>query len=63
MYQLTRQEFAILRLQIETSSLHGGRRYMPYAFIQEGIACKFGQQATMTNNVSIRPTLFGKFAG
>jgi hypothetical protein len=38
MYQLTRQEFAILRLQIETSSLHGGRRHMPYAFTQEGIA-------------------------
>ena len=38
MYQLTRKEFANLRFQIGTSSLHGGRRYLPYAFTQEGIA-------------------------
>jgi hypothetical protein len=38
MYQLTRQEFADLRFQFGTSSLHGGRRHMPYAFTQEGIA-------------------------
>jgi hypothetical protein len=36
--QLTRQEFANLRFQFGTSSLHGGRRHMPYAFTQEGIA-------------------------
>ena len=38
MYQLTRQEFANLRFQFGTSSFHGGRRHMPYAFTQEGIA-------------------------
>jgi hypothetical protein len=38
MYQLTRQEFASLRFQFGTSSFHGGRRHMPYAFTQEGIA-------------------------
>jgi hypothetical protein len=38
MYQLTRQEFANLRFQFGTSSLHGGRRHTPYAFTQEGIA-------------------------
>ena len=38
MYQITRQEFANLRFQFGTSSLHGGRRHMPYAFTQEGIA-------------------------
>jgi ORF6N domain len=38
MYQLTRQEFAILRFHFGTSSLHGGRRYLPRAFTQEGIA-------------------------
>jgi len=27
-----------LRLQIETSNRRGGRRYLPYAFTQEGIA-------------------------
>jgi hypothetical protein len=37
-YQLTRQEFANLRFQFGTSSLHGGRRHLPYAFTQEGIA-------------------------
>lgn len=38
MYQLTTQELANLRCQIGTSSYHGGRRYSPYAFTQEGIA-------------------------
>jgi phage regulator Rha-like protein len=38
MYQLTRQEFTILMFQFGTSSRHGGRRHMPYAFTQEGIA-------------------------
>jgi hypothetical protein len=38
MYQITRREFANLKFQFGTSSLHGGRRYRPYAFIQEGIA-------------------------
>jgi hypothetical protein len=38
MCQLTAQEFADLRFQIGTSSHHGGRRYLPYAFTQEGIA-------------------------
>jgi hypothetical protein len=38
MCQLTAQEFADLRFQIGTSTHHGGRRYLPYAFTQEGIA-------------------------
>jgi phage regulator Rha-like protein len=38
MFQLNAQEFASLRLQIETSKSRGGRRYLPYAFTQEGIA-------------------------
>jgi hypothetical protein len=37
-YHLTLQELANLRFQIGTSSHHGGRRYLPYAFTQEGIA-------------------------
>jgi hypothetical protein len=41
-YRLTRQEFAILKFQFGTSSLHGGRRQMPYAFTQEGIAMLSG---------------------
>jgi len=37
MYQLTREEVANLRCQFGTSSW-GGRRYLPYAFTQEGVA-------------------------
>ena len=40
MFQLTTEEADGLRFQIETSSsgTHGGRRYLPYAFTQEGVA-------------------------
>ncbi|MCX5704409.1 MAG: ORF6N domain-containing protein [Candidatus Omnitrophica bacterium] len=37
MYKLTKQEVAGLRFQIGTSK-RGGRRYLPYAFTQEGVA-------------------------
>ena len=40
MFQLTDEEFNNLRFQFETSSLdnvHGGRRYNPYAFTEQGI--------------------------
>ena len=35
-FKVTAQEFAILRSQIATSSLHGGRRYLPVAFTEHG---------------------------
>ena len=41
MFRLTPEEVENLRFQIETSSLrgkHGGRRYMPYAFTEQGVA-------------------------
>lgn len=38
MFQLTNQELALLRSQFATSSFHGGRRYAPYAFTEQGIA-------------------------
>ncbi|MDR0954821.1 MAG: ORF6N domain-containing protein [Rikenellaceae bacterium] len=38
MFQLDRQEFENLRCQIGTSSLHGGTRYMPYAFTEQGVS-------------------------
>jgi hypothetical protein len=40
MFQLTPEEAEALRFQVETSSSggHGGRRYLPYAFTQEGVA-------------------------
>jgi len=42
MFQLTTEEFALLRSQFVTSSLHGGRRYMPLAFTEQGIAMLSG---------------------
>ena len=38
MFRLTQDEFAILRSQIVTSRGHGGRRYLPYAFTEQGVA-------------------------
>jgi hypothetical protein len=38
MFRLTDTEFAHLRLQIETSSSHGGRRYKPFVFTEQGVA-------------------------
>jgi hypothetical protein len=39
MFQLTREEFENLRLQFATSSSgYGGRRYLPYAFTEHGVA-------------------------
>src|SRR5438105_5019967 len=38
MFQLTFQEVSNLRSQIATSSLvHGGRRYLPFAFTEHGV--------------------------
>jgi ORF6N domain len=39
MFQLTKEEFKNLRLQSATSgSAYGGRRYLPYAFTEHGVA-------------------------
>ena len=41
MFQLTSEEYEYLRSHFATSSegnAHGGRRYMPYAFTEQGIA-------------------------
>lgn len=37
-FQLTKEEYISLRSQIVTSNGKGGRRYMPYAFTEQGIA-------------------------
>lgn len=42
MFQLTRDEFGILRSQSVTSSGWGGRRYPPYAFTEQGVAMLSG---------------------
>jgi hypothetical protein len=41
MFQLTNEEWKSLRLQIETSK-RGGRRYLPYAFTEQGVAMLSG---------------------
>ena len=39
MFQLTKEEFQNLRFQNGTSkSTHGGRRFMPYVFTEQGVA-------------------------
>ena len=42
MFQLTKEEFESLRLQIETSKGRGGIRYLPYAFTEQGVAMLSG---------------------
>ncbi|MFZ5988082.1 MAG: ORF6N domain-containing protein [Bacillota bacterium] len=37
MFQLSKEEYQTLRFQFETSK-RGGRRYLPYAFTEQGIA-------------------------
>jgi hypothetical protein len=37
-FQLTRQEFTNLKSQFATSSLHGGKRKLPWAFTEHGAA-------------------------
>ena len=38
MFHLTAEEVARLRFQYGTSSAHGGRRFKPYAFTEQGVA-------------------------
>jgi hypothetical protein len=38
MFQLSAEDFAILRSQIVTSRSWGGRRHRPYAFTEQGVA-------------------------
>lgn len=43
MFQLSNQEFESLRFQIGTSRTgHGGTRYLPYAFTEQGVAMLSG---------------------
>ena len=38
MFQLTQYEWENLRSQFVTSSLHGGRRYAPFVFTEQGVS-------------------------
>ncbi|MEJ1731208.1 ORF6N domain-containing protein, partial [Escherichia coli] len=51
MFQLIDSEWSILRSQIATSSnQHGGRRYLPYVFTEQGVAML---SAVLGNNVNL----------
>jgi len=52
MFQLTKEEWENLRFQIGISSLkHGGRRYNPYVFTEQGIAMLSG---LLNSDIAIR---------
>jgi len=57
MFQLNKEEYENLKSQIATSSLeHGGRRYMPYAFTEEGIymlATVLNSKVAVQTNIAI----------
>jgi len=38
MFELTQEEWAILRTQFATSNNQGGNRYLPFAFTEQGVA-------------------------
>lgn len=42
MFQLTEEEYTILKSQIVISSGHGGARALPYAFTEQGVAMLSG---------------------
>ncbi len=42
MFQLNLEEWESLRFQFETSKTKGGRRYLPYAFTEQGVAMLSG---------------------
>ena len=55
MFQMTKEEWDNLRLQIETSK-HGGRRYLPYVFTEQGVAMLSGllnSDVAIAVNISI----------
>lgn len=56
MFQLTEEEYENLRSQFVTSSLeqHGGRRYMPYAFTENGV---YMLSAVLKSNIAIEVSI------
>ncbi len=59
MFQLTKEEYESLRLQIETSKGRGGTRYLPYAFTEQGVAMLSGvlnSERAINMNIAIMRT-------
>ncbi len=54
-FQLTEEEYKSLRLQIETSNTkRGGRRYLPYAFTEQGVAML---SAVLRSDIAVRVSI------
>ena len=56
MFELTTQEFRVLRSQIVTSSTSGGMQYKPFAFTEQGVAMLSGvlhSQRAVEVNIAI----------
>lgn len=62
MFQLTKEEWESLRLQIETSKSRGGTRYLPYVFTEQGLAMLSGvlnsDKAILVNIAIMRAFVF-----
>lgn len=61
MFRLTADEYEYLRSQFVTSSesKHGGRRYMPYVFTEQGIAILFQLTSSNTSKISFFDQISG----
>lgn len=56
MFELTKEEFERLRTQFATSNKRGGTRYMPFAFLEPGVAMLssvLNSDATIEVNIKI----------
>lgn len=56
MFELTKEEFDLLRTQFATSNKRGGTRYMPFAFTESGVAMLssvLNSDAAIEVNISI----------
>ncbi len=56
MFELTKEEFAVLRSQIVTSKQRGGTRYVPFAFTEQGVAMLssvLNSEVAIETNISI----------
>ena len=56
MFQLNVGEWESLRFQIETSKSKGGRRYLPYAFTEQGVAIRGYQSPVGTHKPVLSKT-------
>ena len=62
MFQLNYSEMENLRFQFETSSFYGGRRHLPYAFTEQGVAMLSGilsSDRAISMNIAIMRAFVG----